>query len=138
MLTEAFFAADLKKLRCTDSTIADFVELLNLRGEISKLFGSIDSCTAEKDDNFVSKTSPIITTMDDLEEIFSTEIRGTISSAYAEKPNGIKKEVLAKLWNVNEELAQGVLHSTTQFNRQSAENTLSINFSTNYQMLRYR
>ena len=76
--------------------VSNLAEALSLRGEISKIFGSIGSCNAGSeapDDIFDNK--PIFTTLDDLEDQFSKELSSTVSAAHADVAKGVKKEVLA-------------------------------------------
>ena len=64
--------------------VSDLAEALSLRGEISKMFGSIGTCSAgikAPDDLFDDK--PIFTTHDDLEKQFSKELSSTMSAAHA-------------------------------------------------------
>ncbi len=63
---------------------------------------------------------------------------GRVSSTIASPSKGITSKSLAKMWCINEVQAQAVIDSSTQLNRQSADNSLSRNFSTNDRMLRYR
>ena len=138
-MDDAFNADSYSTDDCSDPCISEFAAALSLRGEISKLCGSIGSCTIsapECDDLFENPSS---IDLDELDERFAKDLRSaTVAAAHADKPKGISEVVLAKLWNVREDLAKGAIDSTTQLNRQSAENTLSRNFSTNDRMLRYR
>ena len=55
-------------------------------------------------------------------ERFAKDLRSaTVAAAHADKPKGISEVVLAKIWNVGEDLAKTAIDSTTQLNRQSAE-----------------
>lgn len=119
--------------------VSNLAEALSLRGEISKIFGSIGSCNANSetpDDIFENK--PIFTSLDDIEAQFSKDINPTVSAANAELPKGVKKEILSKLWSITDDVASNVIDHNTQLNRQNADNSLSRQFSTNDRMLRYK
>ena len=124
-----------------DDDVVNLMEALNIKAEIGKFGMSIGSCDGKcdyaLDDLFVDSNT---TTLDELEDYFSKDIlsKNIISSATATTPKGVSKEVLSKLWCINEKLAQGVIDNTTQLNRQSADNSLSRQFSTNDRMLRYK
>ena len=119
--------------------VNEFATALNVRGEESRMFGSIGSCTAgEVGTDGVFANQPYFTTVDELEEKFSKDLSPTISAAPADLPKGVNKEVLAKLWCISEDHASGVIDHNTQLNRQSADNSLSRQFSTNDRMLRYK
>jgi hypothetical protein len=140
---EAFEADDCSTFEdCLDQDVANFARVLNLRGENSKIsssFGSTTMTDTTSDDLF-ELDNPFLSTLDEMEIDFSKDIKGAkVSAAHTEMPKGITSETLSKkLWNIREDLAQGAIDSTTQLNRQSADNTLSRNFSTNDRMLRYR
>ena len=137
---EAFEADDPTFEGCLDQDVANLARAMNLRGEISKISGSLGSTTMSTtaSDDLFELDNPFLSTLDEMEMDFSKDIKGTVSAAHAEKPKGISSETLSKLWNIREDLAQGAIDATTQLNRQSADNTLSRNFSTNDRMLRYR
>ena len=135
------FEADDSTEDCLDQDVADLARALNLRGEISKISSSLGSTTMTDttSDDLFELNNPFLSTLDEMEIDFSKDIKGAkVSAAHAEKPKGISSETLSKLWNIREDLAQGAIDSTTQLNRQSADNTLSRNFSTNDRMLRYQ
>jgi hypothetical protein len=137
---EAFEADDPTFEGCLDQDVANLARAMNLRGEISKISGSLGSTTMSTtaSDDLFELDNPFLSTLDEMEMDFSKDIKGTVSAAHAEKPKGISSETLSKLWNIREDLAQGAIDATTQLNRQSADNSLSRNFSTNDRMLRYR
>ena len=119
--------------------IQDLALALQLKAEISKFSTSIGSCTVSDIDDDLF-TGPAHTTLDDLETIFSKDINTNleISSTKATASKGINPKVLSKLWNIPENLlAKGAIDTTTQLNRQSADNSLSRHFSTNDRMLHY-
>ena len=126
--------------------VVGLAEAINLRGEISKTSASIGSCSVGTKSQCPIFMEPFTTDVSTLEaslsEILSPqEINATINAIVAStagKPKGIDKEILCKLWCISEPLAQNAIESNTQLCRQSADNTLSRNFSTNDRMLRYR
>ena len=62
----------------------------------------------------------------------------TMIAAVAGGQSGVSAHSLSKLWMISEAQAQGAIDFNTQLCRQSADNTLSRDFSTNDRMLRYR
>ena len=61
-----------------------------------------------------------------------------VSAAHAERPKGVSKELLMKVWRIPENEARRTLEVTTQLNQQDADSNLSRRFGTNDRMLRYR
>jgi hypothetical protein len=126
---------------CKDQCVADLAIALSEKAEISKFCASIGSCTIGQVDpiNDIFE-SDIDTAYDDLDNIFSKTISPStdICSTTASQPSGVSSKTLSKLWCINEKLATKAIDQTTQLNRQSADNSLSRNFSTNDRMLRYR
>ena len=61
-----------------------------------------------------------------------------VSSSKAVNFRTISKEELAKIWRIDEDLAEKAIQQNTHLNRRSASNDLSKQFSTNDRMLRYR
>jgi len=59
-----------------------------------------------------------------------------VLSAQASRSRGVSKEFLSKLWLVPENLAEKEIERNTQLRRQSKDNTLSRNYTTNDRMLR--
>ena len=142
ILTDVFMVdAELPESNYHNTDVHELAHLLSLQAEISKFGMSIGSCIANnnttEDDMFLDTACNYI---DDLDDYFSKDLpsKTSISSAHASQPKGVSKSTLSKLWCINEKLAQGAIDSTSQLNRQSADNTLSRNFSTNDRMLRYR
>ena len=62
----------------------------------------------------------------------------TASATHVERPKGVNKEVLMKVWRIPEDEARRTLQVTTQLNHQDADSNLSRRFGTNDRMLRYR
>jgi hypothetical protein len=119
--------------------VSNLAEALRLRGEISKIFGIIGGCNAGSEaPNVIFDNKPIFTALDDLEDQCSKEISSTVSAAHADVDKGVKKEVLAKLRSIMEDATSRAIERNTQLNRQSADNSLSRNISTNGRMLRYK
>ena len=130
-----------------DSLDDSFSEALNLRGDVSKMSGSVGSCNLGIDDQCsLFEGGPMTTTLDNLEESLSSilgpdqlqDVMATISAAEAGKPKGVTPAHLSKLWFVSEKLAEGAIEQNTQLCRHNADNILSRQFSTNDRMLRYR
>ena len=65
-------------------------------------------------------------------------VESKIKAAEAARSRGVSPSVLAKLWLVNEDLAQGAVAHNTQLCRHNAENHLSKQYTTNDRMLRYK
>ena len=62
----------------------------------------------------------------------------TVSATHTERPNGINKEMLMKVWQIPANEARRTLKVTTQLNHQDADSNLSRRFGSNDRMLRYR
>ena len=123
-----------------DISVSELADAFSLHAEISKFGASIGSTTCMdsslQDDLF---DTSFTTSLDELEDLFMKDIPSKqIHSTTASPPKGISKQLLSKLWSINENLAEGAIAQTTQLNRQNADNSLSRNFSTNDRMLRYR
>lgn len=71
---------------------------------------------------------------DELERLFSCEV----SSADAAKAKKITPKLLSKIWCINEKLAEETINKNSHLNKQSAENLLSRQYSTNDRMLQYK
>jgi len=71
-------------------------------------------------------------------ELFMPSGSSEISATHAERPKGVSKEQLSKIWRIPEDEARRTLEVTTQLNQQDAEGSLSRRFSTNDRMLRYK
>ena len=124
-----------------------FCKAINLRGEISKLSASIGSCNVSSEPCSVfdidkpsfSKWEEVESTLKSVlnpEELECVEAK--VSSAQASRSRGVSKEFLSKLWLVPENLAEEAIERNTQLRRQSKDNTLSRNYTTNDRMLRYK
>ena len=99
---------------------------------------------------FASKLEATIGSMSlnrpvDINDIFlqndiqsDTYFSANTSDVQADQLSKIKPDFLAKIWSINESLAQGALESNTHLNRQSGDSSLSRQFSTNDRMLRYK
>ena len=61
-----------------------------------------------------------------------------ISAAHAERPKGVTKELLSKIWRISEDEARRTIEVTTRLNKQDAESNLIRKFSTNDRQMRYR
>ena len=60
----------------------------------------------------------------------------TLSATYADKPNNIDPQELAKLWNISEDIAKETVKITTQRVKRSTDPTLTRHFPTNGRMHR--
>ena len=69
--------------------------------------------------------------------LFESEFAST-AATHAERPKGVNKELLMKVWRIPEDEARRTLQVTTQLNHQDADSNLSRRFGTNDRMLRYR
>ena len=58
-------------------------------------------------------------------------LEGDVLASHAEKPKGVSKQVLYKIWRISEDEARQTIEVTTQLERQSAESSLSRNVGTN-------
>lgn len=133
----SFAHGNLSSLEATtiDDDVLELVDNLTSQVEISKFKSSIGCCTVlPGPDDLFCDAAP--------SEIESSHLQFTkdinISSTSASPSKGVNNKVLAKLWCITDKQAQAAIDSTTQLNCQSADNTLSRNFSTNDRMLRYR
>jgi len=63
---------------------------------------------------------------------------GLLSATHAERPKGVSKETLMKVWRISEDEARRTLEVTTQLNHQDPDTNLSRRFGTNDRQLRYR
>ena len=124
--------------------VEDFAEALSMRGEISKLCASIDSCSIGDNSAQCSLfEGPSTTNIENLEDIISSilgateieKVNSIMSVINAGKPNGPSASTLSKLWLVSEPLAKGALDQNTQLCRQSADNIMLHQFSRNDRML---
>ena len=61
-----------------------------------------------------------------------------IFSASAGKPTTVSAEFLAKVWNINQDLATKAIDQNTHLNRKDHSNDLTKMFNTNDRMLRYK
>jgi hypothetical protein len=135
---------DLSSVSNNDSNInneiCDLADALTSQAEISKFKSTIGSCVINtKDDTLFTHSDESNIRDDDLDDFFSKPSSNfLISSTSALPSKGVQYNVLSKLWSISDAQAKAVINSTTQFNRQSADNSLSRNFSTNDRMLRYR
>ncbi len=123
-----------------------FADALNTRAEISNMMGSIGSVTANDNPCDVF-AHPFSGTLDNLRSMLvdtlgedtiaklECEVMSVVTSS---KQKGISKEKLAKIWVVDESLAEGALEKNTQLCKHHADNSLSRQFSTNDRMLRYK
>ena len=66
------------------------------------------------------------------------QINAVIKFVQASHSKGADAKRLSKLWMINDELASGALDQNTQLARQSSDNLLSRQISTNDCMLRYK
>ena len=93
-----------------------------------------------------SINEPINTTWDNFEDSFKglleplqiEFIRAQISAAEASKPKGVSPNMLSKIWCILDKLAEGEIDQNNQLCRNNADNALSRQFTTNYQMLRFK
>ena len=61
-----------------------------------------------------------------------------ISAIQAEQPKCILKEILAKVWQISENVLRITLESTSQLNHQDPDSSLSHKFGINDCMFRYK
>ena len=120
---------------------------LGLRGEISKVYGTLGSANVGSLEGARSIfDEPITTSVDNLDSMLMSmldptevaDIQASIASASADSPDGISPKVLSKLWCIPENLAKDAVAQSTQLCRHNADNYMSRNLSTNDRMLRYR
>ena len=121
---------------------ADLSDRLNIRGEISKCSASIGSTIADDRECSVF-TKPMITSMDELEQSFSSlldedQLSAVISTVNANQSKYVTLDMLSKLWLIKEDLAKGAIDQNKQLCRHGSDNIMSRQFSTNDRMLRYR
>jgi hypothetical protein len=123
-----------------NNQFTDFADALFTQTEISKFKSSLGSCTISSDNVDLFIVADDASIPSNLDSILSKPIynSSSLSSTLASPSKGITSKALSKLWCINELQATKVIESTTQLNRQSADNSLSRNFSTNDRMLRYR
>ena len=122
----------------------EFANALSLRGEISKVFGTLGSSDVGNDSMLFDMPTSIDN--NDLESVLMKDmsasdvdaINASINAVHADKSSGMSPKLLSKLWCVPENLARGAVDQSTQLCRHNADNTLSRNLSTNDRMLRYR
>ena len=126
-----------------------FAPAINTRAELSKLSSSIRSCnctSSSKADDLFDIGAPITTDWDDFEESLEAMlapaqisfVKAQMASAEATRPKGVSASLLSKLWMVKELLAEGALEQNTQLCRQSADNSMSRQYTTNDRMLQYK
>ena len=129
------------------SSDVTFCKAINLRGEISKLGASIGSCNISLEQCSLFDTeSPSITKWEEVESTLKSDlspeelkfVEAKVSSTQASRPKGVTKEFLSKLWLIPENLAEDAISRNTQLRRQSQDNSLSRNYTTNDRMLRYK
>ena len=65
-------------------------------------------------------------------------VEAKVSSTQASRSRGVTKDFLSKLWLIPKNLAQDTIPRNTQMHRQSQDNFLSRNYTTNDRMLRYK
>ena len=125
-------------------TDAGFAACLSARAEQSKFGATIGSTTISNKDCCLFKGQiPLQISTEELEQSLSTildtdQINAVIKVVEASTSKGPTAERLSKLWMINEELASGALDQNTQLARQSSDNILSRQISTNDRMLRYK
>ena len=125
-------------------TDAAFASCLNAKVEEAKFGATIGSTTtSDKDCCLFLGQHDLNLTSEELEESLSNildtnQINAVIEAVEASKSKGADAKRLSKLWMINDELANGALDQNTQLARQSSDNILSRQISTNDRMLRYR
>jgi len=65
-------------------------------------------------------------------------VESKIKAAEAARSKGVSPSVLAKLWMIDEHLAEGVINQNTQLCRHNADNHQSRQYTTNDRMIRYK
>ena len=114
--------------------VADFADVLNSRAEISKMMGSIGSTTVDNTACSIF-SHPFSGTLDNLRTMLTdslgeeaiANVESQVMSAMAPAhQKGINKELLLKLWVVDEDLAKGAIDRNTQLcKHHSTDSSLS-------------
>ena len=99
-----------------------------------KLKASVGSAIVKNWNDETFSSSSTAYQSDELERLFSC----VVSSAEAAKAKKITPKLLSKLWCINEKLAEQTLNQNSHLNKQSADNSLSRQYSTNDRMIRYK
>ena len=129
------------------SSDVEFCNTLNMRAEISKVSASIGSCNISNEPcPLFDMSKPSISKWDAIEETLKQaldpeEIRyveAKVASIQASRSRGVSKELLSKLWMIPVHLAEGAIEKNTQLCRQSQDNSMSRQYTTNDRMLRYK
>ena len=116
-----------------------------MRGDISKLSASVGSCIVSSEPCsvfFISNCS--VTEWEEVEStlksVLNTEklkhVEAKFSCTQSSRSRGVSKEYLSKLWLVPENLSKKSIEINTQLRRQSKDNSLPRNHTTNDRMLR--
>ena len=126
----------------------EFMHALGLRGEISKVYGTLGSTNVNEftcannslfDEpstcSIDSLESMLLSMMDPVE---ATKVQASVNAISADPLTGVSPKLLSKLWCVPENLAKDAIAQSTQLCRHNADNYMSRNISTNDRMLRYR
>ena len=90
--------------------------------------------TMPLDPEVLNKDPLFIGTLDDLDDRFTSNV----SSVTTDQPVGVSPSFLKKVWSISDKEANAVIKKNTQLNRQSNDGLLSIHFSTNDRMMRYK
>ena len=126
-----------------------FTHAINSRGDVSKFsasIGSINTQSNESKQDLFDPLGPSTMGWDKLEKSLESvldpkllsNVKAHLASAEAARPKGISPSALSKLWMIKENLAEGAIEQNTQLCRQSADNNLSRQYTTNDRMLRYK
>ena len=94
----------------------------------------VGSATAKEWNDEILSSKPIIHQSDELHEFFTC----ALSSVKAKKVKKITPKILAKLWCINENLADKALEQNTHVNKQSADNLLFQQYLTNDRIIQYK
>ena len=103
---------------------------------LDRLTATIGS-TLKLDDHFddeLFSSDPIFTSLDELDP----EFFAAASSLEANQPNKISKDFISKIWSVSPDVADSALKCNSHLNKQTGQNNLSRQFTTNDRMLRYK
>ena len=103
---------------------------------IDKLIATISSNLKLGDyfDDGLFSSDPIFTSLDELDP----EFFAAASSLEADQPNRISKDFISKIWSVSPDVADSALKCNSHLNKQTGQNNLSRQFTTNDRMLRYK
>lgn len=109
-------------------------ELTALQNLVSKAAEAHISSLSGISDDSIDSGTPFFTTVDEMEAALGAEV----AEVLAQRPQGVSKEFLAKIWEIDESVAQQVLDTTTQVAPATSSESLSRRRPTNDRSLRYK